>query len=253
MNLQSKDVKLTLLVQGVIAMRLGLAPGVALRVTKAVVSGLEADARAGRPLVALGTAVRDEVWRRQAVCVVEVAGTLQPGDNLGEFAARLRPAYERVVGYVPAAETMPRLIGRLVRDRILAVADDGRWNVSPAARRAATAETGRGTAQPGSVLAPAGKGAAPTAPALSDAARLALVEADLLAHPGDTVAARARRLGPQLGLKDRAARGQISAMVSALRTAAQPFACEVSGPLRCVPGMGNNAAVNARSGRPEEQ
>ncbi|SEC87995.1 hypothetical protein SAMN05216489_01865 [Streptomyces sp. 3213] len=38
--------------------------------------------------------------------------------------------------------------------------------------------------------------------------------------PGDTVAARARRLGPQLGLRDRAARGQISVITRELRAAA---------------------------------
>lgn len=216
---RENDLELRLLAREVAAIALGLAPEAALSVTRAAVGRLDEDARAGRPLVALGTAVRDEVWRRQAVCVAEVAGTLQPGDGMDEFAARLRPAYERVVGYVPTAETMPRLIGRLVRDRVLVVADDARWNVSLAARRAAAAETGRGTAPAGSVLAPPGKGAAPGALALSDAARLALVEADLLAHPGDTVAARARRLGPQMGLKDRAARGRISVMVSTLRTA----------------------------------
>ncbi|WP_158711456.1 hypothetical protein [Streptomyces xylophagus] len=70
------------------------------------------------------------------------------------------------------------------------------------------------------MLAPPGKGTAPGALVLSDAARLALVEADPLARPGDTVAARATRLGPQLGLRDRAARGQISVITRELRAAA---------------------------------
>jgi hypothetical protein len=203
-----RDLKLELLVQEVIAMHLGLAPDAALNVTRAALGRMDEDARAGRPLVALKTTVRDEFWRRQAVCAAEVAATLQPGDHLGEFAARLRPAYERVEGYVPSAERMPRLIGCLVRDGILAVADDGRWNVSPAARKAA------------GVVAQPGKASKAAMPGSRAAARRALVEADLLAHPDDTVAARARRLGPQLGLKDRAARGQISAIVSALQTAA---------------------------------
>ncbi|GAX52866.1 hypothetical protein [Streptomyces olivochromogenes] len=141
---------------------------------------------------------------------MEVADTLQPGDGWDEFTARLRPAYERVVGYVPSPEAMPRLMHRLVREGVLVVADDGDWNVSPRARKAASAlpSAARGS-----------KAAVPGQPTVSEAARRALVEADLLAHPDDTVAARARRLGAQMGLKDRAARGRISAIVSALRTA----------------------------------
>lgn len=107
---------------------------------------------------------------------------------------------------------MPGLVHRLVRDGILAVApDQGRWNVAPLARKAATelAEA----AKPAKITLP-GK------PRASGAARRALVEADLLAYPEDTVAARARRLGPRLGLKDRAARGQISVITRDLRAAA---------------------------------
>ncbi|MER6377638.1 hypothetical protein ABT255_57585 [Streptomyces mirabilis] len=203
--------KLKLLAREVMAMRLGLAPDAALSVTRAAVSRLEADAQAGRPLTTLKAAALDEVWRRQAACAVEVADTLQPDDGRDEFTARLRPAYERVVGYVPSPEAMPRLIHRLVREGVLAVADDGdRWNVSPRARKAANA-----------LPSPArqSKAAVPGRSTVSEAARRALVQADLLAYPDDTVAARARRLGPQLGLRDRAARGRISALVSALRTA----------------------------------
>ncbi|GGX94774.1 hypothetical protein [Streptomyces anandii] len=206
------DLKLRLLAREVMEMRLGLAPSAALSVTRAAVRRLDEDARAGRPLVALKAAVLDEVWRRQAVCAVEVAATLQPSDGMAEFTARLRPAYERVVGYAPPADKMPGLVHRLVRDGILAVApDQGRWNVAPLARKAATelAEA----AKPAKITLP-GK------PRASGAARRALVEADLLAYPEDTVAARARRLGPRLGLKDRAARGQISVITRDLRAAA---------------------------------
>ncbi|MET9071762.1 hypothetical protein ABZX95_06155 [Streptomyces sp. NPDC004232] len=224
------DLKLRLLAREVAAMRLGLGPEAALSVTRAAVERLAADARAGRPLVALKAAVRDEFWRRQAACVVEVAETLQPGDGMAEFTAKLRPAYERVVGYVPSVEG-------LVHDGLLVVADgDGRWNVSPAARKAARdqgparggtdAVPGRAAGVPAAVP---GKnagvseraGALPAGvPASSEAARRALVEADLLAYPDDSVAARARRLAGAMGLKDRAARARIGAIVGTLRAAA---------------------------------
>ncbi|MFI6357026.1 hypothetical protein ACIBJF_31200 [Streptomyces sp. NPDC050743] len=156
-------------------------------------------------------AVRDELWRRQAVCAAEAAATLKPGDSLSEFVTRLWPGYERLVGYV-----MPHLIHCLVQDGVLVVAADGRWNLSAAVRKAA----GEAARKAGSAVASAGKATMAGKRTASSVARLALVKADLLAHPDDTVAARARRLGPQLGLKDRAARGQISAVVSALQTAA---------------------------------
>lgn len=233
MKTASDDLSLRLLVRQVMAMRLGLWPEAALSMTRAAVSRLEADVEAGRPLIPLRVAVTDELWRRRAVCAAEVAATLQPGDGLAKFMARLPAPYERVCGHVLPAEKMPQLVNVLVREGILLVTpiatDCGRWTVSPAARKAAdgvahadeggTAGSSATEPVPGVAVAPA-KTRSRAALDSATAMRRALVEADLLAYPADTVAARARRLGPQLGLKDRAARGRISVITRELRAAA---------------------------------
>ncbi|MGW4981943.1 hypothetical protein [Streptomyces mirabilis] len=236
MNLREVgDLKLRLLAREVMAMGLGLAPDAAFSVTRAAVHRLEADARAGRPLIPLRVAVTDELWRRRAVCAADVADTLQVGNGLSEFTARLRVVYHQVCGYTPSEAAMRRIVRILMEQGIIltsrpgAAAGSGRgggsWAISPAARRVAR-EVAPASEVPrvdtgGEVVVPpvAGTALPLGARAAATPTRRALVEADLLAHPDDTVAARARRLGAQMGLKDRAARGQISAVVSALRTA----------------------------------